>query len=362
MPEKSLSLEQQLKKYDISETRFSIEFSQLEQLGYSPEQIKKLILRKHSNALVSFVIENTPTLLKKMEFLTHEMIVMIAAKDGGINNLQTFNDKYRKLLELEFTSPQILKIAARRGGYRNINILLEHYNKLREMQLEPHQMISILGHSSGFKIILTLIDVYDHMQANSDFKHSINMGIKEMISIISRDSGHLILTTALNFFDTLSAYGFSFQNTLNIASYSKTNLELLVSNMEKLYAKFDVPTLLEKVTSNEFKDWLDGVQDSSENSSSKTNQNDVIDNDDFQEILAILAEADDEPNVSELIEEKKDDKLLTNNLKRNRLEFDEILEELDNRKHTKPFGFFSNKNTNNTTENIHEKKKSRRAS
>jgi hypothetical protein len=85
-----MTLEERLKKLNITPVRFNNERNQLVDLGYTDEQAKRIIVRKSSKNTVQTLLSVHEDLFI---FLKREQIISIAAHDGGSKNLEAVSTR-----------------------------------------------------------------------------------------------------------------------------------------------------------------------------------------------------------------------------------------------------------------------------
>ena len=71
---------EKLRKNDISQDRYIHQKKELLDLGFSEDQLNKIIVKKYSNNTVNTLINQFH---KVVDSLTHEDITVICSKDGG---------------------------------------------------------------------------------------------------------------------------------------------------------------------------------------------------------------------------------------------------------------------------------------
>lgn len=210
MPKNQLSLKEKLEQFDIYESEYNEAKENLTRLGYSPNQINKLILR-------DFYFQPYRTLLEVHKdligcFRPHQLI-KAAAHPGGAYNLIALKDYKDALLKLYFDPEQIVAMVSHHGGAFILEAVCEHGQALKNLGFKTEDIRRMVNRNGSAPALKAIIDHYETL-------HHLKFTNFEIVRIVSTYCGSENIQALALHYQKLTELGFSKQKIFNMARFA----------------------------------------------------------------------------------------------------------------------------------------------
>ncbi|CAM2941894.1 TAL effector repeat-containing protein [Legionella worsleiensis] len=142
---------EKLKKFNISAEDYLAYFDKLQNLGYQPDDIDRLILNRCRRPTLDKLIMEHTNLIEscREDGLNHEDLVRISARNGGNETLEAFKYCYDTLRAKGYSKEDIVNIAAHHGGAKNLLSVIAHHYCLRQLDYTLEQITKIVSRNGG---------------------------------------------------------------------------------------------------------------------------------------------------------------------------------------------------------------------
>lgn len=161
-------------------------------LGYATAEHKRIIKYLGSSDILQKRILKTFQDLHEhlITGFSHQQIIRIGARSGGLVNLTALSKYLNELQKLELTVNQMVAIVAHNGGSVNIAAILRHFTQLQALGFTTEQIVHIVSHCGGSKNITAVLESFTTLQMLGYTREQIentvshNGGSKHLYAII----------------------------------------------------------------------------------------------------------------------------------------------------------------------------------
>jgi TAL effector repeat len=213
MPEKNLTLEQRLKKYDVTIERYHKEWNALVQYEFTEVEADHLIMRISSKQTVQAVLDHTPTLLNSPYGLNHQQIARIVSQNGGSRNIKWILKNFVQFSQRGFTAEQVVSIASHGGGTKNLEGVQKFFDALKKIGLNSAQITKIASQNGGSKNLEAVKKGLVSMQ-------NLGFNIDQVVKIASNHGGSKNLEAVQKHFACLQEMGFNVAKIVKIVGHN----------------------------------------------------------------------------------------------------------------------------------------------
>ncbi|MBI5448400.1 MAG: hypothetical protein HY939_06740 [Gammaproteobacteria bacterium] len=240
------SLEEKLKKFNISPFHYTTWVRGLEGLGYEHDQAERVILRNSPAPLVGTLINLHGTFLSFR--LTREAIIRIATScHGSEHNLIALGEYLHNIADQRspLSTGDLTQILSHSDGVVNLWAINAHFQALQKgtlpekaRKLTTAQIIKIVNQRGGPHNLKALIDYFESSQHDLPF-----FTTQQLVDVVGHPKGHLNLQAILDFLPFLQSklqlspgqicFLSTFFRTKNIFLWMKQHLNVSVTSDNK---------------------------------------------------------------------------------------------------------------------------------
>ncbi len=220
------NLEAVLKKYKIDYADYLSRKNNLNLLGYSDDQINKIVIRISSKKIFDTLCELHPVLANKF---SHDQLVGICAHKGGHKSLIAVRKYADVLTGMKFTFAQISRMASHDGGSKNLAAVIEYVPELEHFQFTTDQIVDIVSHNGGsknLKVILKHANILDQLKLHKE----------QILLIVSHDGGSRNLDTLIDNISFFRELQFTTEQIMQIVNHGggSKNIDAIKKNIDAL--------------------------------------------------------------------------------------------------------------------------------
>jgi len=169
-----------------------IKCNDLIQLGYTNEQIARLLEQTHGNYAIQYVIDNTALLLDEPNPLSHAEIVELAVSDLALFRNKALTKRALQCFkEIGFSDPQAIRIAKNLEILCRLNRVSIILGSLRVKGFTLQQMTELASCHDGYKVIETINNEFQALSALGLVHHDMvcmglqHYGIKYFVAMLA---------------------------------------------------------------------------------------------------------------------------------------------------------------------------------